>query len=172
LVVDDRIRPVLLQNNSMQSEETTMKSNLLLCGSLIGTVLLIGAPATSSATLLSSAALTGAADELRVDAQVARRGGAVAVRRGAVVRPGGAVAVRRGAVVRPGGAVAVRRAVVVRPVRPWARRAYYGTIIGGVALGTLIAATAVPAAPAPNLCWYWADPTNTQGYWDYCRPPR
>ena len=24
-------------------------------------------------------------------------------------------------------------------------------------------------APAPNLCWYWADPTMTRGYWDYCQ---
>ena len=100
---------------------------------------------------------------------VGRRGG-VAVRRGAVaVGPRGAVGVRRTTVVGPRGNVAVRRTVVARPYRPWVRRAYYGTVIGGVALGTLIAATAVPAAPAPNLCWYWADPAQTQGYWDYCR---
>jgi len=46
--------------------------------------------------------------------------------------------------------------------RPWARRPYYGTIIAGVALGTLItvaAIGAVPPRPAPNLCWYWADPS-------------
>ena len=56
-------------------------------------------------------------------------------------------------------------------VRPWVRRPYYGTIVAGVALGTMIAvATAVPPPPpAPNLCWYWADPSNTQGYWDYCQ---
>jgi hypothetical protein len=23
-------------------------------------------------------------------------------------------------------------------------------------------------APAPNLCWYWANPAMTRGYWDYC----
>jgi hypothetical protein len=101
---------------------------------------------------------------------VVRRGGGVAVRRGAVAfGPRGAVGVRRAAVVGPRGNVAVRRTVVARPYRPWVRRAYYGTVIGGVALGTLIAASAVPAAPAPNLCWYWADQAQTQGYWDYCR---
>jgi hypothetical protein len=95
-----------------------------------------------------------------------------AVRRTTVVRPAGA-AVRRTTVVRP--AAAVRTNVVVRPVRPWVRRAYYGTIVGGIALGTIIAATTVgfaPAAPGPNMCWFWADSTQTQGYWDYCTPPQ
>ena len=55
--------------------------------------------------------------------------------------------------------------------RPWARRPYYGTIVAGVALGTLItvaAVGAVPRRPAPDLCWYWADPYGNRGYWDYC----
>src|SRR5580700_194702 len=41
--------------------------------------------------------------------------------------------------------------------------------VGGLALGALIAVTAVPVAPAAGLCWYWADPSQTQGYWDYCQ---
>jgi hypothetical protein len=57
-------------------------------------------------------------------------------------------------------------------VRAWGRRPYYGTIVGGVALGSVIAATAVPVAPAPNLCWIWTTPAQTQGYWDYCTPPQ
>lgn len=55
--------------------------------------------------------------------------------------------------------------------RPWVRRPYYGTVIAGVALGTLITVAAigyVPPRPAPNLCWYWADPYGERGYWDYC----
>src|SRR4249920_1957646 len=55
--------------------------------------------------------------------------------------------------------------------RPWVARPYYGTIIAGVALGTLITVTAVglvPARPDPHLCWYWADPYGEHGYWDYC----
>jgi hypothetical protein len=23
--------------------------------------------------------------------------------------------------------------------------------------------------PADGLCWYWVDPSQTQGYWDYCQ---
>jgi hypothetical protein len=78
-------------------------------------------------------------------------------------------------VVRP--APVVRRNVVVvrRPYRAWTRRSYYGAaLIGGIALGTVIAvnaAHAVPAAPGPNACWYWSDPAETHGYWDYCTPP-
>lgn len=68
-----------------------------------------------------------------------------------------------------------RRAnVVVRPVRVWAPRPYYGTIIGGIALGTIIVASAAgtaPAAPGPNMCWFWVDSAQVQGYWDYCTPP-
>ena len=45
--------------------------------------------------------------------------------------------------------------------RPWVRRPYYGTIVAGVALGTLItlaAVGAVPPRPAPG----------NRGYWDNC----
>jgi hypothetical protein len=65
--------------------------------------------------------------------------------------------------------VNVHGRVGVGVVRPWVRRPYFGTIVGGVALGSLIAATAVPVTPADGLCWYWADPSQTQGYWDYCQ---
>lgn len=55
--------------------------------------------------------------------------------------------------------------------RPWYRRPYYGTIIAGIALGTIVGATAyglAPRPPRPDLCWYWADEIQSQGYWDYC----
>ena len=68
-----------------------------------------------------------------------------------------------------------RKVVVVkRPVRVWTNRPYYGRVVGGVAIGTIIAAGvigAAPAAPAPNMCWYWADPSQSRGYWDYCVAP-
>jgi hypothetical protein len=70
--------------------------------------------------------------------------------------------------------VTVKKVVYVKPYRAYAYRPYYGTIIGGVALGTIIgvsAAYAVPVRPAPNLCWYWADPAGYRGYWDYCTIP-
>jgi hypothetical protein len=55
--------------------------------------------------------------------------------------------------------------------RRWHRRPHYGTIIGGIALGALLAGSAyayVDRPPAPGLCWYWADPYERRGYWDYC----
>jgi hypothetical protein len=61
-----------------------------------------------------------------------------------------------------------------RPVRGWVARPYYGRIVGGVALGTMIAVTAgvVPVAPASNMCWFWADSLQVNGYWDYCVAPQ
>ena len=101
-----------------------------------------------------------------------RRGGG-AVRRSTVVGPRGGVyhsrtAVRGGAVVRPGyrgGGVG------------WARPGWYGwprggAIAAGAAIGMVTAATAAAwagAAPAPGMCWYYTDPSRTQGFWDYCR---
>ncbi|MCH9764632.1 MAG: hypothetical protein K0U34_01380 [Alphaproteobacteria bacterium] len=54
--------------------------------------------------------------------------------------------------------------------RAWKRRDYYGTIISGIVLGTVIAAAAREAnAPADdNVCWFWTNPNRTHGYWDYC----
>ena len=56
--------------------------------------------------------------------------------------------------------------------RPYSRRPYYGTIVGGIALGALLGVTvyglAPPVRPSPDLCWYWADPVQSRGYWDYC----
>ena len=54
-------------------------------------------------------------------------------------------------------------------MREWNRRPYYGEFIGGIILGSIFAANGiVPYAPAPYLCWYWADPYMYRGYWDYC----
>jgi hypothetical protein len=56
-------------------------------------------------------------------------------------------------------------------VRDWNRQPYYGEFIGGVVLGSILAANGigiVPYAPEPYLCWYWADPYMIRGYWDYC----
>ncbi|SRR5581483_1089778 len=61
-----------------------------------------------------------------------------------------------------------KKVVVVRPYKAWVRKPYYGTFVAGVALGTILAVNAIPPAPAPNLCWYWANPAHTRGYWDYC----
>jgi hypothetical protein len=108
---------------------------------------------------------------------------------GVVGRPVGVVGRPVGVVGRPVGVVGPGR-VYGRPVgvvgpgrvvggprfvygyRPWYRRPHFGTIVGGVALGTILTVAAVGAAPAvapaPGLCWYWADEYQSQGYWDYC----
>jgi hypothetical protein len=72
--------------------------------------------------------------------------------------------------VRRGGVAIVGR----RPMRRWVARPYYGTVLGGIVLGTIIGvaiAGTAPVAPAPNMCWFWTDPNYTQGYWDYCNAP-
>jgi hypothetical protein len=105
---------------------------------------------------------------LVVDVAV-RRGGTV--RRTAVVGPRGGAAnrtvARGGAVVRPG-----YRGGGVR----WVRPAHYhwrpgGAIAAGAAIGFVAAATAAAWAgspPAPGYCWYYTDPSRTQGFWDVC----
>ncbi|MGY4404012.1 hypothetical protein [Bradyrhizobium sp. USDA 3315] len=104
---------------------------------------------------------------------VGPRGGAVAYRSRAALRPG----------IRPGWHGARTRSVrpLPRPIpgpRPglWARPGWYGWPIGGaVAAGAAIgfvgaaaAATWAGAPPAPGMCWYYTDPSKTQGFWDYC----
>lgn len=67
--------------------------------------------------------------------------------------------------------VVVHKAPRVVVVRPWYTRPYYGSLVAGVALGTVIAVTAagaVPYAPREDLCWYWTSPAKINGYWDYC----
>jgi hypothetical protein len=58
--------------------------------------------------------------------------------------------------------------LAVGTVRPWVRRPYFGTVVAGVTLGTIIAATTIPHAPSSDLCWYWSNSSRTRGYWDYC----
>ena len=56
-------------------------------------------------------------------------------------------------------------------VRNWSRKPYYGNVLAGVALGTILGVAAVGVAPPPpadNLCWYWTNPSKNRGYWDYC----
>jgi hypothetical protein len=150
---------------------TTIKKIALICATA---TLLCAMPV--SIQVSRGSGVTATIDS--AEARFARRGGfaargGVGVRRSVAVGPRGGVAVRRTAVaVGPRGAVGVRRGVVVAGgYRPWVRRAYYGTVVGGIALGTIIAATAAPAAPADNLCWSWSNSEKTRGYWDYCTPP-
>ena len=106
------------------------------------------------------------------------RGGAVVHRGGAAVGPRGGAYHSRTAVVGPRGNVAVRsRTAVVGRGGAWARPGYYrwprgGAIAAGAAIGFVTAATAAAwagAAPGPGMCWYYTDPSRTQGFWDYCQ---
>jgi hypothetical protein len=111
----------------------------------------------------------------RGSVHVGPRGGTVVHRGGAAVGPRGAVAHRGTAVVGPRGNVAVRGRTVVRG-GGWARPGNYwwrpgGAVAAGAAIGFVAAATAVAwagAAPGPNMCWYYTDPSQRQGFWDAC----
>ena len=115
-------------------------------------------------------------------AAVKHRGVAMKSQQAAVKHPGAAARTRHAAVkhrsvaprrtqvaVGKGGPEAAGTPLVVRPVRPWVRQPYYGTIMDGVPLGTVIAANTVPPAPSFDLCWYWSNTPKTRGYWDYCQ---
>jgi hypothetical protein len=105
------------------------------------------------------------------------RGGAVVHRGGAAVGPRGGVAHRGTAVVGPRGNVAVRSTTVAGRGGGWARPGWYrwgpgGAIAAGAAIGFVSAATAAAwagPAPAAGMCWYYTDPSRTQGFWDYCQ---
>jgi len=142
---------------------------------LTATVILTGIggaiPDVGAAPLSPAAIATGPqVEESPLTLVMVRRGGAV--RRTTVVGPRGGVAsrtvVRRGAVVRTGYAGGGVR--WVRPGRYYWPRG--GAIAAGAAIGFVTAATAAAwagAAPAPGMCWYYTDPSRTQGFWDYCR---
>jgi hypothetical protein len=142
------------------------------------------AMAASPASALVTGAGSSLQQQLKQDSPVvevrARAGGHAvrgggAVRRTTVVGPRGGAAsrtvVRGGAVARPG----VVRAGVVRP-GGWVRPAHYtwrpgGAIAAGAAIGFVAAASAAAWAgspPAPGYCWYYTDPSRTQGFWDAC----
>ena len=113
--------------------------------------------------------LNQTSDFIQVRAVVRRGGVAVGPR-------GNAVAYRSRTVVR-GAPVARAGAVVVRPGYPgrWARPGWYrwgpgGAIAAGAAIGFLAAGAAVAygTPPAPGMCWYYTDPSRSQGFWDYC----
>jgi hypothetical protein len=52
-----------------------------------------------------------------------------------------------------------KKVAVARPYRVWNKGPYRGTVIGGVALGTILGAAAYSAvAPPPNLWWVLGEP--------------
>jgi hypothetical protein len=98
--------------------------------------------------------------------EVARRAGGAA--RTTTVRRGGTTVRSTTAVGRTGAAV--RTGAWARPGNYYWPRG--GAIAAGAAIGMVTAATAAAwagAAPGPNMCWYYTDPSRRQGFWDYCR---
>nr|WP_245310921.1 hypothetical protein [Bradyrhizobium valentinum] len=122
--------------------------------------------------LLAAQAIPSQSNLDAIEVRAAGRGGRVAV------GPRGGVVARRTTVVRPGFHGAGTRVVrpAVRPAAGWARPGWYrwprgGAIAAGAAIGFVTAATAAAwagSAPAPGMCWYYTDPSRTQGFWDYC----
>ena len=144
------------------ARSTAIAAGFVLLGSI--------ASSAPAAVMPDAAALQRAAHSASNIEQV------VVVRRSqAMVGPRGGAAVRRSTtVVRPGV-----RPVPVRPgVRPaaWVRPAHYwwrpgAAVAAGAAIGFVGAATAASwagAAPGPGYCWYYTDPSRTQGFWDRC----
>ena len=159
-----------------------MKAARILGGALFCTMLSMGTVERTVALPMMNGGMQTGGDDMIVNVRAARGGGARAggaraagtrsanVSRTNISRTN--VNVNRRANVNVNVNRNVR--VGVRPVRAWGARPYYGTIVGGVALGSLIVASSmgvVPVAPAPNMCWFWMDETQLGGYWDYCQAP-
>jgi hypothetical protein len=153
-----------------QGREVPKVLCILACAVTLG-MSAISIPASAmnigAARSLAEQAIAGQSNPDVIEIRAGRGGGGVARGGRVAVGPRGGVAVRRTTVVRPGyGGGGVRWA---RPGRYYWPRG--GAIAAGAAIGFATAATAAAwagAAPAPGMCWYYTDPSRTQGFWDYC----
>jgi len=140
---------------------------------VVAIAMLVQAPlATAPAEAIpfaTSATGLGQSEPLIQQVAVVRAGGARAGGfHGGHVRAGGV----HGGGVRYGGV----HGGAVR-VGGWARPGNYywrpgGAIAAGAAIGFVTAAAAASwagAAPGPNMCWYYTDPSRTNGFWDVCQ---
>jgi hypothetical protein len=50
----------------------------------------------------------------------------------------------------------------------WHNGVWVPFAVGFGLLGAAAAAAAYGAPPQPGMCWYYDDPTQTTGHWDYC----
>jgi hypothetical protein len=124
------------------------------------------AASSHSASALSPGPIVAQAQTYNSDILEVR---AVARRGGVAVGPRGNAAVYRSRTVVGGPGY---RGGGVRWARPgWYRWPAGGAIAAGAAIGFVTAASAAAwagAAPAPGMCWYYTDPSQTQGFWDSC----
>jgi hypothetical protein len=156
----------------MRNEASKPLRQIVLTASLIVSTICWATPQSQAALLAPTAIVSGDRTGQSADAPILQVR-ARAVARHTAVGPRGGVyhsrtVVRRGPVARPG-----YHGGGVRWARPgryyWPRG---GAIAAGAAIGMVTAATAAAwagAAPAPGMCWYYTDPSRTQGFWDYCR---
>lgn len=144
-------------------------------GSLLAAALVIGVMVPSSASAAAGLGLP------KLEGVIAPTVETVALKHRPAHRPGGSIGHRP--VIKPNRPV-IRPPHHARPpqfrpphrppvviVRPWHRKHYFGRVVAGVVIGSIVYAAiagSVPTPPAPGLCWYWTDPTQTRGYWDYC----
>ena len=151
-----------LKINSSRIARIVMTRQLL--NAVLPALLLAALPVAADAAVVSPAVVAGAATTAGSDVvQVQGRHGG----RPIIVAPRPYYAPR----IAPRVAPYAYRGPVYAYHRPWVRRPYFGTIIAGIALGTIVGVTAyglVPPRPRPDLCWYWIDEVQSQGYWDYC----
>jgi hypothetical protein len=152
-----------------------MSKIVLFGGAIMFAVCALLATSANAGVLPSDAAALKKAQSIgpvSVEPVRLARGGRVAGgHRGAAVGHRGVAVGHRAVAVRHRGVAVGRRGTVVI-TRRWVRRPYYGRVIAGVTLGTIIAAGAVgvaPSSPGSNLCWYWSNPEGSRGYWDYCQ---
>jgi hypothetical protein len=157
-----------------------MKLSHLVRGACVAAALsCLGSPQTQALEIVRGANPARLDDGMISKVVVVRRGGAV---HGGVYRgPHGGV-YRHGTVYRGGayrgGAYGYRGGYGYRAgYGGWARPGWYrwpagGAIAAGAAIGVIGAAAAYSwagAPPAPGLCWYYTDPSRTQGFWDACQ---
>ncbi len=159
-------------------------SGLLRAAGIAAALTCLGSAQPQALEIVSGANPAHVDDGMITKAYVARRGGAAyhgdvyrgprgGVYRGGTVYHGGAY---RGGVYRGYG---YRGGVYARPgyYGGWARPGWYGwpaggAIAAGAAIGVIGAAAAASyagAPPGPGLCWYYTDPSRTQGFWDACQ---
>ena len=152
---------------------TTKSAGAAFAATLFVTLIATGEPASALVPQANGSLQQQLGLQHELITEIRARGGG-AVRRTTVTGPRGNTAsrtvARGGAVVRPGVRPGVARAGA------WVRPAHYywrpgGAIAAGAAIGFVTAATAAAwagAPPAPGYCWYYSDPSRTQGFWDVC----
>jgi hypothetical protein len=153
-------------------------------GIAIATLLCLAAPQAQAIEIYSVRTASTGLDEgllVQVRANGARHAGYNRARynRTGYARPGNLHGANRyGArgVYRSGNRNVYRNVYHAGAGAVWARPSGYswpvgGAVAAGAALGFVSAAAAASwagAAPGPNLCWYYTDPTRRQGFWDAC----